>query len=130
MKCINSNFVCILLSIIVSFTGMCIEVERAHSCFSFQNQTSEIEITDNQKSITLYIGNSTGKLITGLRDTFPRKQKWKERTSLRNLAEFLWIKESLQVFLNFWGITEVLYFLIQSNSAAILNYIHNQDGEK
>ena len=130
MKCIKSNLACILLSIIVSFTGMCLEIEKAHSCFAYQNQTSETEMIDSQKNTTLYIGNSTGKLITGLRDAFPRNQSKKGRISLKSLAEFLLVKESLQSFLNFWCAMEILYLLIQSNSASILNYIHKQDGEK
>ena len=130
MKCTKSNLACILLSIIVSFTGMCLEVEKSHSYFAFQNQTSNIEVIDHQKNITLYIGNSTAKLIAGLRDTFLRNQSKKGRISLRNFADFLWVKESLQPFLNFQCTTEVLYQLVQSNSTAILNYIHNQDGEK
>ena len=130
MRCINSNFVCILLSIIVSFTGMCLENERVYSCFAFQNHTLENEIIDNQKNTALYVGNSTAKLITGLRDTFRKNQNEKERISLRNIVEFLFIKKSLQSFLSFWFTTVALCLLIHSYSRAILTYIHNQDGEK
>ena len=130
MKCINNNLACILLSIIVSFTGMCLEVEKAHSYLPYQNQTSEIEVIDQKKNTALYIGNSTGKLITGLRDAFPRNQSKKGRISLKSLAEFLFVKEGLQSFLHFFCTMEVLYLLIQSNSTSILIYIHNQDGEK
>ena len=130
MRRINSNFVCILLAIIVSFTGMCLENERVYSYFAFQNRASKIEIIDNQKNATLYIGNSTAKLITGLRSIFPKNQREKEKISLRNVAEMLLIKKSLQSFLNFWCSSEVLYLLIQNYRRAILNYIHNQDGEK
>lgn len=130
MRCINSNFVCILLSIIVSFTGMCLEVEKAHSCLVRQNQTSEFEMIDEQKNTTLFIGDSTDKLITGLRDVFPKNQNKKGRISHRNVAEFLTVKERLRPFLNSWCAMGSLYLLVHSSSISILNYIHNQDGEK
>ena len=130
MRRINSNFACILLAIIVSFTGMCLENERVYSYFACQNHASEIETIDNQKNATLYIGNSTAKLITGLRYAFKKNESKKESISFRNFAGMLLVKKSLQLFLNFWCTSGVLYLLIQNYSRAILNYIHNQDGEK
>ena len=49
MKYIHSNLVWILLAIIVMTTGMCSEIERTDSFLSFQGQSIENEIIDNEK---------------------------------------------------------------------------------
>ena len=130
MKNIHSNLVWILLAIIVATTGMCFEIERADSFLSYQNQSTEAEMINHVKDTTTYIGNCTNKLITGLRYAFKKNESKKESISLRNFAGMLLVKKSLQLFLNFWCTSGVLYLLIQNYSSAILNYIHNQDGEK
>ena len=85
---------------------------------------------ENVKSDSLYIGNCTNKLITGLRDTFQRNRRGQGRLSLRSYAEFVWLKEILQMLV-FFSIAAIVFCeAIQSNSTAILEFIHNQDGEK
>ena len=130
MKYIHNNLVWILLAIIVMTTGMCSEIERADSFLSFQSQSIEAEMIDNIKNTTSYIGNCTNKLITGLKDTFQRSRRGQGRISFRNYAEFLWIKKILHLILFFVVAVKVTYLTIQSDSIAILEFIHNQDGEK
>ena len=130
MKYIHNNLVWILLAIIVMTTGMCSEIERADSFLAYQNQSTEVEMINHQKDIATYIGNCTNKLITGLRDTFQRCRRGQERISFRNYAEFLWMKKILHLILFFVVTVTVTYLIIQSDSIAILEFIHNQDGEK
>ena len=130
MKYIHNNLVWILLAIIVMTTGMCSEIERADSFLSFQSQSIEAEMIDNIKNTTSYIGNCTNKLITGLKDTFQRSRRGQGRIGFRNYAEFLWMKKILHLLLSFFVAMSVVCPNIQSGSIAILNYIHNQDGEK
>ena len=130
MKHIHSNLVWILLAIIVMTTGMCSEIERADSFLSFQSQSIEAEMIDNIKNTTSYIGNCTNKLITGLKDTFQRSRRGQGRISFRNYAEFLWIKKILHLLLLSCVTVAIVHLTIQSDSIAILEFIHNQDGEK
>ena len=130
MKYIHSSLVWILLAIIVMTTGMCSEIERADSFLLSQSQSMETEMIDNVKKSTSYIGNCTNKLITGLKDTFQRSRRGQGRIGFRNYAEFLWMKKILHLLLSFFVAMSVVCLNIQSGSIAILNYIHNQDGEK
>ena len=130
MKRIKSSIVIIVLSFIVLFIGMCSEIERTDSFVLYSKQASEIETIEQVKSDSLYIGNCTNKLITGLRDTFQRSRRGTGRLSLRSYAEFVWIKEVLQMLVFLSIAVAVVCPIIQINSTAILEFIHNQDGEK
>ena len=130
MKYIHSNLVWILLAIIVMTTGMCSEIERADSFLLSQSQSIEAEMIDNVKNTTSYIANCTNKLITGLKDTFQRSRREQGRIGIRSYAEFLWMKNILHLLLPFFVAMSVVCLNIQSGNIAILNYIHNQDGEK
>ena len=130
MKYIRSNLVWILLAIIVATTGMCSEIERADSFLSYQNQSTEAEMINHLKDTTTYIGNCTNKLITGLRDTFQRCRRGQGKISFRNYAEFLWMKKILHLILFVVVTVTFTCFTIQSDSIAILEFIHKQDGEK
>lgn len=130
MKCRKSSFVWVILSVIILLTGMCSEIERADSFSALPKQITEADQINDVKSDTLYIGNCTNKLITGLRDTFQRSRKGHGRLNLRNYAEFLWLKEILQMLCSFCIAVVVSCLVIQSSKTAILEFIHNQDGEK
>ena len=130
MKHIHSNLVWILLAIIVMTTGMCSEIERTDSFLPSQSQSMETEMIDNVKNTTSYIANCTNKLITGLKDTFQRSRRGQGRIGFRNYAEFLWMKKILHLLLSFLVAVSVVCPNIQSGSIAILEFIHNQDGEK
>lgn len=130
MKNIHSNIAIILLSIIVFITGMCFEIERTHSYLGFQNQSLKEETLETAHNNVIYIGNCTNKLITGLRDTFQRNRKGQERISLKNYAKFFTMAEILYLFLFFCNASVAICVVVQSGSIAILDYIHNQDGEK
>ena len=130
MKYIHSNLVWILLAIIVATTGMCFEIERADSFLSYQNQSTEAEMINHVKDTTTYIGNCTNKLIIGLRDTFQRCRRGQGKISFRNYAEFLWMKKILHLILCWVGAVTVTCLTIHSDSIAIFEFIHNQDGEK
>lgn len=129
MKSKKSSLVWIILSIIVLLTGMCSEIERTDSYFVI-SQAAEADTIENVKNDSLYFGNCTNKLITGLRNVFSKSRRGQGRISLRNYAEFLWIKEILQM-LSYVCIA-ALYVCqpTEHSKVAILNYIHNQDGEK
>ena len=94
-----------------------------------QNDVREDTIVSVEKD-NLYIGNCTNKLITGLRDTFQKSHRGFNGLSLRNYAEFLWIKAILQMLCSFCVAVVVAYLPILSSKTAILKFIHNQDGEK
>ena len=130
MKHIHSNLVWILLAIIVMTTGMCSEIERADSFLPSQSQSMETKMIDNEKNTTSYIGNCTNKLIAGLKDTFQSSRRGQGRIGFRNYAEFLWMKKILHLLLSFFVAMSVVCPNIQSGSIAILEFIHNQDGEK
>ncbi len=130
MKSKKSNLIWILLTIIVLLAGMCSEIERTDSSLvTLQNITESDMIADVEKG-NLYIGNCTNKLIAGLRDTFQKSRRGQGRLSLKNYAEFLWIKEILQILCSFCIAIVVACMPIQSSKWAILEFIHNQDGEK
>ena len=130
MKYIHSNLVWFFLAIIVMTTGMCSEIERVDSSLLFHSQNIEAEMIDSGKNTTSYIGNCTNKLITGLKDTLLRSRRVQGRLGFRDYAEFLWFKKILHLLLFFVVAVTFVCFIIQSDSIAILNYIHNQDGEK
>lgn len=130
MKHIYSNLVWILLAIIVMTTGMCSEIERTDSFLPSQSQSMETKMIDNEKNTTSYIGNCTNKLIAGLKDTFQSSRRGQGRIGFRNYAEFLWMKKILHLLLSFLVAVAIVCPNIQSGSIAILEFIHNQDGEK
>ena len=130
MKCKKSSFVWIVLSIIILLTGMCLQKERTDSFLMFSKHVVETEQINEIKNDTSYIGNCTNKLITGLRDTFQKSRRGEGRISLRNYAEFLWLKEILQLLFSFCIIAITIELPLQSSNTTILNYIHSQDGEK
>ena len=130
MKHIHSNLVWILLAIIVMTTGMCSEIERTDSFLPSQSQSMETKMIDNEKKTTSYIGNCTNKLIAGLKDTFQSSRRGQGRIGFRNYAEFLWMKKILHLLLSFLVAVAIMCLNIQSGSIAILEFIHNQDGEK
>lgn len=130
MKSKKSSFVWILLSIIVLLTGMCSQIERTDSFLALSKQTAETDAICDVKNDTLYIGNCTSKLITGLRNTFQRNRRGQGRINFRNYAEFIWLKEILQMLCSFCIAAIVTCLIIQSSKVAILEFIHNQDGEK
>lgn len=130
MKNIKSSLIWIMLSFIVLLTGMCSEIERTDSSLVTLQHMVEKDTIEDVKNDTLYIGNCTNKLITGLRNTFQKVRRGQGRISLRNYAEFLSIKRILHM-LSYICITAL--FVCQPterSKAAILNYIHKQDGEK
>lgn len=119
-----------MLSFIVLLTGVCSEIERTDSSLLTLQHMVETDTIVEVKNDTLYIGNCTNKLITGLRNTFQRVLRGQGRISLRNYAEFLHIKEILHM-LSYVCIAALFVCLPTACSkTAILNYIHNQDGEK
>ena len=130
MKHIHCNLVWILLAIIVMTTGMCSEIERTDSFLPSQSQSMETKMIDNEKNTTSYIGNCTNKLIAGLKDTFQSSRRGQGRIGFRNYAEFLWMKKILHLLLSFLVAVSVVCPNIQSGSIAIIEFIHNQDGEK
>ena len=130
MKSKKSNLIWILLSFIILLTGMCSEIKRTDSFLANAQNMVEADTIDEIKNDTLYIGNCTNKLITGLRDTFQRIRRNQGRISLKNYAEFLWIKEILQL-LSYICIAALFVCQPTEHSrAAILEFIHKQDGEK
>ena len=130
MKSKKSNLIWILLSFIILLTGMCSGIERTDSCLVISQYVAEADTIENVKNDSLYFGNCTNKLITGLRNVFSKSRRGQGRIHLRNYAEFLWIKEILQM-LSYVCIA-ALYVCqpTEHSKVAILNYIHNQDGEK
>lgn len=130
MKCRKSSFVWIILSIIILLTGMCSQIERTDSFLALSKQTAETDAICDVKNDTLYIGNCTNKLITGLRNTFQRNRKGQGKINFRNYAEFIWLKEILLMLCSFCIAAIVTCLIIQSSKVAILEFIHNQDGEK
>ncbi len=130
MKSKQSSIIRILLTFIVLLTGMCSEIERTDSFLALPKQMAEADSISDVENNTLYIGNCTNKLITGLRDTFQKSRRGYGKLSLRNYAEFLWLKEILQMLCSFCIAVVVSCLVIQSSKTAILEFIHNQDGEK
>lgn len=130
MKNIKSSLIWFVLSFIVLLTGMCSEIERTDSSLVILQHMVEADTIEDVKNDTLYIGNCTNKLITGLRNTFQKFRRGQERVSLRNYAEFLIIKRILHM-LTYVGIAALFVCQpIERSKEAILNYIHKQDGEK
>lgn len=130
MKSKKSNLMCIILAIIVLCVGMCSGHHRTDSySVSFQQHNHE-ESFNKANNETVSIGNCTYKLITGLRDSIPRSRRVIGRIGLRNYVEFHWIKEILQLFVSISFVASLSILQIQSSDEIILNYIHNQDGEK
>lgn len=109
---------------------MCSQIERTDSFLALSKQTAETDAICDVKNDTLYIGNCTSKLITGLRNTFQRNRRGQGRINFRNYAEFIWLKEILQMLCSFCIAAIVTCLIIQSSKVAILEFIHNQDGEK
>ena len=130
MKSKKSNLICIILSIIVLLAGMCSEIERTDSSLVTLQHMAETDTIEHVKSDTLYIGNCTNKLITGLRNTFQRNRRGQGKFGLRNYAEFLWIKEILQRLSYICATALFVCQPIEHSKAAILEFIHKQDGEK
>ena len=130
IKGIKNSLIWIMLSFIVLFTGMCSEIERTDSSLVTLQHMVEADTIEDVKNDTLYFGNCTNKLITGLRNTFRKIRRGQGRISLRNYAEFLWLKEILQMLCSFCIAAIVTCLIIQSSNVAILEFIHNQDGEK
>ena len=130
MRSKRSSIIWIILTFIVLLTGMCSEIERTDSLLETSKYSSGTDTIERVENEALYIGNCTSKLITGLRDTFQKVRKELGRISLKNYAEFLWIKEILQMLVFFCIAALFVCQPIERSKAAILNYIHSQDGEK
>ena len=130
MKSKRCSIIWILLSFIILLSGMCSEIERTDSFLSTKQYVAEADSIDNVKNDTLYIRNCTNKLITGLRGTFQRIRRGQGSPGLKNYAEFLWIKEILQMLIFFCIVAVFVCQPTERSKIAILNYIHSQDGEK
>lgn len=122
--------ICITLSFIMLFTGMCSTLERTDSFLSFSQLTSKIDTIQSVSNDTLSILTSGDKLITSLKDTLLRSQRRPTSITLRNYAEFLWVKKVLQIFSSICITALFIYQLTEHSKTIILTYIHNQDGEK
>lgn len=125
----KSSLIWIVLSVIVLLSGMCSQIERTDSFLAFQQHATEADVIESIKN-DLYIGNCTNKLITGLRDTFQKSRRFQRGVSIRNYADYLWIREKLQVLCSVCITVVITCQLIKSSKTTILNYIHDQDGEK
>lgn len=125
------NLICSILILIMFFIGMCSIIERTDSLSSFSQLTlADSDTLEAIKHDTILIYSSGNKLITTLRDTFLRTQRNYRTFNLRNYAEFLWIKEILQI-LSILSVTTIFISeKIEYSKQMILTYIHNQDGEK
>lgn len=145
MKSKKSSLACITLAFILLFSGMCSQIKRADSILaSFQQvvleadsdlmnsrrKALETDSIDKAEADSFYIGNCTNKLITGLRDTFQNIRRGQGRIALKTNVEFLCVEVILQAFLSLYVIVADVCSRIQGSDARILNYIHNQDGEK
>lgn len=130
MKSKKSNLIWLLLSIIVLLAGMCSEIERTDSFLVTPQHMVESDTIEGVKNDTLYIGNCTNKLITGLRDTFQKIRRGEGRIALKNYAEYFLWKEILQMLFSFAIASLVVCQPTESSKITILNYIHDQDGEK
>ena len=130
MKSKKSNLICVLLAIIVLLTGMCSQAKRTDSCLAYFHQMDTADSIAKTENESLYIGNCTGKLITGLRSSIQRLQRVQGRNGVKNYAEFLWIKVILHMSAVFYVITVLGSRFTQNSETTILNYIHAQDGEK
>lgn len=111
-------------------TGMCSEVERTDSFFVTSKHIAKTDRIENVKNDTLYIGNCTRQLLTGLRTNFQKNRREQGKISFKNNVESLWNKGILQMLS--CVCTEALFVCqpIEHSKVAILNYIHKQDGEK
>ena len=130
IESIKNSVIWIMLSFIVLLTGMCSEIERTDSYLASSKYMEKTDTIERIENDTLYIGNCTGKLITGLRGTFQEFRRGTGRIGLRDYAEFLWIKEILQRLIFFCLAALFVCQPTERSKAAILNYIHSQDGEK
>lgn len=130
MKKRKSSLSCLLLVFILLFLGMCSPMNRADSFLASLKSISEAETIDKIEMDISYIGKCTNKLITGLRDTYQSIRRGQGRSYFRNSGELFFSRESLQVLLFHCFIIFAVLFQIKGSDVTILNYIHNQDGEK
>lgn len=130
MKSRKKQFVCITLVFILFFLGMCQQTTKAHSFLTSLRCMEEAETIDRTGMDCSYIGITTARLITGLRDTFQSCKREQIRAGLRWNAEFLRLEEMLKMVLSLSVISAVIQYRLQGSEITILNYIHKQDGEK
>lgn len=130
MKNKKSSLLCLNLVFILLFLGMCSQVNRADSLLASFQHISEAATIEKMEVDTSYIGKCTNKLITGLRDTFQSIRRGQGRSYFRNSGELFLLRESLQVLQCSYFIIFAVIFQIKSSEITILNYIHDQDGEK
>lgn len=130
MKSKRSSLVWILLSFIILLTGMCLEIERTDSFLVTCQTMTETDSIAEVKNDSLYFGNCTSKLITGLRNVFQKSRRGQGKISLKNYAEFLWMKEILQMLSYVCIAALAVCQPTEHSKTAILEFIHNQDGEK
>lgn len=130
MKKKKSRLLCLNLVLILLFLGMCSPVQRADSVLASFRHISEVETIEKNEVDSSFIGRGTNKLITGLRSTFQNIRRGQGRVHVRNSGDLFLIRENLQTLLLtcFAVFTAILQIL--GSDVKILNYIHNQDGEK
>ena len=105
-------------------------MERTDSYWLYTLNGGKTYTIENIENDTFLTENCTNQLIVGFRNTFQKGRRGPAKSSLKNYAEFLWLKEILHVLCSFSVAVAVLDPMIQSSKVAILEFIHDQDGEK
>lgn len=130
MKGRKSSFVCLLLAFILLFSGMCSQIQRADSMLS---GSSSVSTQDEIQSIPVdssYIRTCTRPLISGMREALQSLKIRQERPHFESNIQLHYGEAILHNLLFYCAVFAVSVCSVRNSEAAILNFIHNQDGEK
>ncbi len=127
----NHKLICIVLTVAIMISGICLNGMQANSFFSCHKESS-ISAPDRlieKGSIYRTEQLSEREVISSIRQVRTYSRRTNSRTE-QEIAPVSLIADILpQIFHSITAVEERLYYETLC-SVAILNYIHKQDGEK
>ncbi len=125
--------ICFILVLFLLFSGMCLEsvqVDSSFACTVVDNSISylssyEVTISETKVNAAELVGVRNPSYVEQLANRSICNRKT-EKVSM----EFLRIEEEIQSFSNLFAATNQVQLSKSYGRAAVINYIHNQDGKK
>lgn len=127
----KSRPMCLTLVWILFFLGMCSQITRADSLLVNLQPAAEESTIERVGLDGSSIEKCTYRLLNGLRESFRGVRRESQlRSNLRWNTHFLAVEDTAKIFWGFGCLAAAVRYQIQDSESIILDYIHQQDGEK
>lgn len=132
MKRRYNRLLCVIITLFILASGMCLEIPRADSFFGcINNGFTTSYITSSKGMLSRY--EISSRETIGIRDT-AFISSISRKTDLRTTLRGAWVLSLVEVCLlklsNLQMVTEIACASETHFFTTLLNYLHNQDGKK